>query len=309
MGPLAGLLLLWLPCLLTASHCAAPTDVVAPFPLGPKPKVTRTRLEDDLFVTDDGCGERRPFYVPGEALDVYTVTLTETGTQIVTTSRIINQGTSTTLTISLTLTSTVAQTTTELRVSTTFATTTVQLSLTVDGGLVTRTSVVDTIVYSTVYVTPTAATAISIVTRFTRTTTTSSVLATVVSQTLQTVTELSTATIPFISLTIEYADTSTLTIFNVAPVTTTIFTSLLGYTSTNTPDNFSVVSRTYFSLQTSSDTIMVSSGTIANFIFVPAPVLEFTPSASEPFVVTLTTTATGPILFTEYYYSTVLIGP
>jgi len=112
--------------------------VRAPVPVGHKPKscTPTIALDEELFVTDDNCGVRRPFYVPGETLDIYTETVTGTTFITVTTSRILQLGTTTTLTKSLTVTTTTTQTSTTLSVSLAYATTTVNLSKRVFGGTV-----------------------------------------------------------------------------------------------------------------------------------------------------------------------------
>lgn len=219
--------------------------VSAPFPLGPKIKTSQPKVaqqDPDIYVTDADCGEPRPFYVPGETLGIYTETVTETIFLTHTTSKIIDVGTSTTLTRSLTVTTTTVQTTTILDVSTSFATTTVALSQTVFGGTVTSTKIIDTTIVSTLYITPIAATSESFVTKFTRSTVTISVTGTTVARTLETVTTFSFDTFSVLNVEIIFESTSTLSVTTNQPIVETVFKTLTAYTSPVTPTEFTAIS-------------------------------------------------------------------
>lgn len=283
------------------------TTVSAPWPLGPKIKEGPTRVLDEagLFVTETD-GEKRPFYVPGEPeIDVYTETVTETTFVTHRTSKIIDLGTSTTITKSLTVLSTKTLTSTELAMDVSYATTTVFLSQTVFGGTVTKTTIIDTSIETTIYITPVAATSISVVTRFSRTTSTVTVTGTTYSPTLQTTTYFSSDTVTIFSVAFSYLTTDTLSIIqgSVIPITVTSF--LAHATSTFTDAAFVLTTNT------------VVSVSYATFYYVNHPDREETTvSVATTYTIDIFTsayssTSTNNIAqfpFTTWFYSTATIS-
>lgn len=309
-------LLVWLTLFLTKAEelidkNVDSTKVSAPFPLGPKIKTSQPKAakqDPEIYVTDNNCGQPRPFYVPEEAIGIYTETVTETTFMTHTTSKIINLGTTTTLTKSSTVTSTTRQTTTVLNVSTAFATTTVALSQSVFGGTVTTTKVIDTTIISTLYITPIAATSESFVTRFTRSTVTVSVTGTTVTRTLETVTETSFATFPVLSVDIIFSSTTTLSVFTNQPIEATTTITLSAYTSISTPSEFTRISETVTEL------IFASSFNSQLIFATDGPKVTLTGGAIQTiidgtfiFYIESTIEVSSLYTFTDYSYITSLI--
>lgn len=223
-----------------------------------KKAITVTRYDDQEI--DEFGVNKKPFYLPEDSLNDYTVTETFITTETIKTSRIINLGTSTTITKSLTLSSTTTLTSTFLDVSVKFATTNVELTLTVDGGLKTSTTFIDTTTLVTVTVTPVAGTILNLVTKYSRTTATTylTVYDTVTTPSTVLVTE--TLVVPSFSLVFVYAATETLAVPIYQIITVTEARSFLAYTSTSTPPGFGVSSASYTSAVTFSTTYMATLG-------------------------------------------------
>lgn len=224
-----------------------------------KVAVTVTRY-DDQEVDEFGVN-KKPFYFPEDPIGDYTVTETFITTEIVKTSRIINIGTSTTITKSLTLATTTTLTSTFLDVSVKYATTKVELILTVDGGLKTSTTFVDTTTLVTVTVTPVAGTILNLVTKFSRITDTVFVTLfdTITTGTTVLVTE--TLVIPSFSLEFIYSATQTIAITSYVISTFSEVRTFLAYTNTITPAGFTVRSDSFTSYATISSIFFQTLGT------------------------------------------------
>jgi hypothetical protein len=137
----------------------------------------------------------------------------------------------------------------------------VELTLTVDGGLKTSTTFIDTTTLVTVTVTPVAGTILNLVTKYSRTTETTylTVYDTVTTPSTVLVTE--TLVVPSFSLVFVYATTETLAVPIYQIITVTEARSFLAYTSTSIPPGFGVSSASYTSALTISTVYLAILGT------------------------------------------------